>query len=102
MISLAPQSQTSCYLVTVPSDDNAQYGRAVWDDVAGALERGERHVVVDCAAWHRLDLRFLSALVRCARACGEQGAVFELMNVQEHVRADLRQLRLDSRVGLQS
>lgn len=102
VISLGPQSEHTSYRLTVPSGDNAQYGRLMWDDVVGALERGERHVIVDCAAWNRLDLRVLSALIRCARACGELGAVFELLNVQDHVRADLRQLRLDSRVGVVS
>lgn len=99
MSTIALSSATASYHVTLAPESGSHYPRALRDDVARALTTGERHVVIDCSDWRELDLRVLSALVRCARACGEIGAGFELVNLDENLKADLRDLRLEGRVG---
>lgn len=99
MSAIALLPDVAAYHVTLAPESGSHYPRALRDDVARALTTGERHVVVDCSGWRVLDLRVLSALVRCARACGEIGAGFELVNLDEQLRADLRDLRLERRVG---
>jgi anti-anti-sigma regulatory factor len=65
-----------------------------------SLGNGDRHVVVDCCGWDRLDLLVLSALVQGSKACAAFGASFELVNLSGHVRDDIVALRLDRRLGL--
>lgn len=93
-------SEQSAYHVVLTSEGGAGYSRQLRESVVRALGDGERRVIIDCRDWLQLDLRVLSALVRCARACLDLGAGFELINLREHLRADLHELRLDSRLGL--
>lgn len=95
-------AEQASYYVTLAPDSTADYPRMLRDDVERALDAGLRSVVIDCAVWRRLDLRLLSALVRCARSCAACGAGFELVNLATHLRADLRGLRLDGRVGIRA
>jgi anti-anti-sigma regulatory factor len=68
--------------------------------VRQGLEAGDRHFVVDCAAWRQFDLTVLSLLIQCAAACREQGASFEVSNMSHELRADVRALQLNERLGL--
>ncbi|HEX4683516.1 MAG TPA: STAS domain-containing protein [Gemmatimonadaceae bacterium] len=95
-------SEPVAYHVLLEPDSSVDYPRTLRDDVARALGHGERHVIIDCHKWRQLDLRMLSALVRCARACCEIGAGLELVNLRDHLRADLRELRLDARLGVRA
>ena len=74
--------------------------RALRTSIMTALGNGDRHVVVDCYGWERLDLVVLSALVQGAKACAAFGASFELVNLDGHVRDDIVALRLERRLGL--
>jgi anti-anti-sigma regulatory factor len=68
--------------------------------IMSALGKGERHVIVDCFGWEKLDLLVLSTLVQGAKACAAFGASFELVNLEGHVRDDIVALRLERRLGL--
>jgi hypothetical protein len=101
-VSATIAADQASYYVTLAPDSGADYPRMLRDDVEHALDAGSRSIVIDCGVWRRLDLRLLSALVRCARSCAACDAGFELVNLAAHLRADLRELRLDARVGIQS
>jgi anti-anti-sigma regulatory factor len=74
--------------------------RSLRTSILTALGNGDRHVVVDCFGWDRLDLVVLSALVQGAKACATFGASFELVNLAGNVRDDIVALRLERRLGL--
>jgi hypothetical protein len=93
-------SEHAAYEVILTPTGDGEYSRQLREAVVGALRDGERRVVIDCRDWLQLDLRVLSSLVRCARACIDLGAAFELINLRDHLRADLHELRLDARLGL--
>jgi anti-anti-sigma regulatory factor len=76
------------------------FRRCLQSEILCALRRGERHVVVDCRAWLRLDLPLLSTLIQCAKSCDLEGAVFEVVNMSNEIRANVDALRLDTRLGL--
>ena len=99
-MSAIAMSEHAVYHVVLAPENSVDYPRTLRDRVVRALDDGERHVVIDCREWRQLDLLVLSALVRCARACCEFGAGFELINLRDHLRADLRELRLDERLGI--
>jgi anti-anti-sigma regulatory factor len=101
-MSATALSEHDAYHVVLDPESSIDYPRSLRDDVVRALGHGERRVVIDCREWRQLDLRVLSALVRCARACCELGAGLELINLRDHLRADLRELRLDSRLGVRA
>jgi len=81
---------------------SSQGPRALRTSILAALGNGDRHVVVDCCGWDRLDLVVLSALVQGAKACAAFGASFELVNLAGNVRDDIVALRLERRLGLMS
>lgn len=93
-------SESGSYQIALARYAGVPHAHALYGDVVSALGLGERRVIVDCSGWLQLDLRLLSALIRCAKMCRERGAEFELVNVGDHVRADIRELRLDRHVGL--
>jgi anti-anti-sigma regulatory factor len=66
--------------------------------VREALERGDRHVVIDCEAWKDLDVRMLSSLIRCASACRERGASLEVTNLRSQIKDELSALQLGHRL----
>ena len=101
-MSATALSQRDAYHVVLDPESSDDYPRSLRDDVVRALGEGERRVVIDCRDWRQLDLRVLSALVRCARACCELDAGLELINLRDHLRADLRELRLDARLGVRA
>jgi anti-anti-sigma regulatory factor len=74
--------------------------RSLRASIMAAIGEGDRHVVVDCFGWERLDLVVLSTLVQGAKACAALGATFELSNLSGPVRDDIVALRLDRRLGL--
>jgi len=90
---------TSAYYVPVLSPEMT--GRhALRRAVGSALERGARHIVVDCSSWQDQDLALLSSLIACAGLCAVEGAQFELRNLDSSVRETLNELRLAPRLGL--
>jgi anti-anti-sigma regulatory factor len=68
--------------------------------VVAALALGQRHVVLDCSQWRKLDLMVLSCLVRCADVFSSSGATLEIVNLPHDVHAAIRELRLDRRLRL--
>ena len=92
----------STYRIELRSSPDASYRRQLRTEVEGALERGDRRVVVNCATWLQLDLIVLSALVNCAKACDEEGAEFELENLDATMRSRIVALSLGHRLGLTS
>jgi anti-anti-sigma regulatory factor len=85
----------------IPQTMQAHHARDLRAGVRQALELGESRITVDCQSWSQLDLTMLSSLVQCASACRESGALFEVANMSGKIRADVRALRLDHRLGLQ-
>jgi anti-anti-sigma regulatory factor len=75
-------------------------GRDLRSRVHQALQRGEQHVVVDCKEWGALDFSTLSSLIQCASLCRQEGAAFEVTNLSNTLRANIRALRLNERLGL--
>jgi anti-anti-sigma regulatory factor len=100
IMATAAQSAFPRYQVELAAEFDVQYHRKLRSEVLGALDHGERSVVVDCAAWRRLDLGVLSALIQCAKACGDRGVGFELVNLPGDVRSCIEALSLDHRLGL--
>jgi hypothetical protein len=85
----------------VPIDPHAGTARRELPRVVGdAIERGARHIVMDCAEWDSPDVVMLSTLMRCAQLCATQGAGFQLANLDGSMHDTLRELRLTSRLGL--
>lgn len=84
----------------ISTDVSTHRGRALRSSVQQALERGDRHLVVDCVAWNDLDLRVLSSLIRCASECREQGASFEVTNIPNHIKEEVNALQLGERLGM--
>jgi len=74
--------------------------RGIRSRVHNALQQGYRDLVIDCEAWERLDLGLLSALIQCVAACRAQGASLEIANLSDQIRADVRALQLNGRLGL--
>ena len=89
----------SCYIELVHVLHVANH-RSLRATIVSALDSGASQIVVDCAGWERLDLSVLSALVQGANACGLRGATFELVNLGRDLQADIRALRLGTRLGL--
>jgi anti-anti-sigma regulatory factor len=87
-------------LFSIPEMMKPHHARELRTGVRQALEQGESHITVDCESWNQLDLSMLSSLVQCASACREWGASFEVANMSGKIRADVRALRLDQRLGL--
>jgi hypothetical protein len=77
-------------------------GRSFGRSLIEYFEQGVRRVVVDCGDWRQLDFGLLSALVRAADFSRRCGATLELVNLQNTIAADLRELRLSHRLGLVS
>jgi hypothetical protein len=99
MTATLPLTITTHYVAITPESIGAK-GRAFGWSVIEALEAGKRHVVVDCAAWRHLDFVLLSALVRCADLFSSRGALLELVNLSSELRGNIRELRLDERLGV--
>lgn len=93
-------SVAGSYHVDLASYASIPYRQTLYGDVVRALDTGERRVVVDCTGWQQLNLPVLSMLIRCAKVCRESRAEFELVNLGDNLRADIRELRLDTYVGL--
>jgi anti-anti-sigma regulatory factor len=90
------------YRVALPLRSSAEGSdaKAFGRELVEAVERGMRHVVVDCTEWRELDLGLLSALVRTADFFRSQGAKLELTNLSATITADIRALRLQSRLPI--
>lgn len=84
----------------ISTDMSSHRGRDLRSSVHQALQRGDKHLVVDCVAWNDLDLRVLSSLIRCASACREQGASFEVTNIPSHIKDEVCALQLGDRLGM--
>ena len=87
-------------IIELQRETSALGPSALRTSIMAALGNGDRHVVVDCDGWDRLDLLVLSALVQGAKACASFGASFELVNLAGNVRSDIVALRLERRLGL--
>ena len=85
---------------TIPSSVSPGHAKELRSLVRRALRQGDRRLTVDCQDWETLDLNVLSSLIQCASSCREHGASFEVANVCSEIRADVRALRLDDRLGL--
>jgi len=90
---------TAYYLELGPSGSATEH-RELKRSVLAALDQGQQRIVVDCARWSELDLSALSALVSCARVCGQRGVEFDVANLGPQLRATIHALRLGSRLGL--
>jgi ABC-type transporter Mla MlaB component len=88
------------YRVELAADFDSPYRKTLRHDVLDALERGHRRVEIDCSTWRQLDLAMLSALIQCAKACDQQTASFEMLNVGRDIKTAIEALRLDDRLGL--
>ena len=95
-------SELPTHHVQLSADFNAPYRKMLRNDVLDALQRGHRRVEVDCGRWRQLYLTILSALIQCAKACEQQTASFELLNLRREIRTAIEALRLDDRLGLRS
>ena len=84
----------------IPQRHSPRHAKDLRSRVNQALQQGDRHLVVDCEGWDRLDLGMLSSLIQCATACREHGASFEVANMSTAIRADVAELRLGGRLGL--
>jgi anti-anti-sigma regulatory factor len=91
---------TQSYLVPVDPRAATASRRQLRHVVGDALERGERHIVMDCAELDGPDVVMLSTLMRCAELCAHQGAGFQLTNLNVSVHDTLRELKLTTRLGL--
>lgn len=91
-------TQTSGRAGVLVANDNQP--RQLRSRVIEALERGERHVVIDCGSWRTLDVLVLSSLVHSASACRASGATFELQNLSAEMRTDIEALQLGPRLPL--
>ena len=77
-------------------------GRVFGRSLIEHFEQGVARVIVDCGNWRQLDFGLLSALVRAADFARRCGGKLELVNLQNTIAADLRELRLSHRLGLVS
>lgn len=85
----------------IPRMMQAHHAKDLRAGVRQALELGEGRITIDCESWSELHLGMLSSLVQCASDCRVSGASFEVANMSGKVRADVRALRLDHRLGLE-
>jgi anti-anti-sigma regulatory factor len=99
-MGIALRSTAKPFSVELSADFDDGYRRGLLSDILRALDNGERHVVVNCDAWRRLDLPLLSTLIQCAKSCDSQGAMFEVVNIAPEVLACISALRLNGRLGL--
>lgn len=90
----------SFYRIGLEQDDSPAYRRSLHRTVLLALERGERHIVIDCLSWSRLDLMVLSTLISCAAACEVHGAEFAIENLAGELQSGIEALRVSGRLGL--
>lgn len=95
-------SSAPTFRITLEGHPDQAYRRELPLRVADALRRGDRRVVIDCAAWSQLDLIVLSALVSCARHCDEEEAEFELENLDGTMRSRILALRLGDRLRIRA
>jgi anti-anti-sigma regulatory factor len=86
--------------ISITTDSIGANSRAFAHQVIGVFESGVRHVVIDCTQWRTLDFGLLSALVRCADFGRTRGGRFELVNLSNPIAADIRELRLERRLGM--
>src|SRR5262245_12488963 len=86
--------------IRLESQPCASYRHELRRSVVGAIERGEKRIVIDCDEWRQLDLVMLSALVGLAVRCAEQGVLFELTSLDPDLQSRIEALRLSSRLGL--
>jgi ABC-type transporter Mla MlaB component len=100
MITLDQKTPTQTYRVRLEANAGAGYRRELHRAVVDALHRGDRRVVVDCASWAHLDLILLSALVNCATTCRDEGAEFQLENLDRQLRTTIEALGLAGRLEL--
>jgi len=96
----AAQVHADSTLSVMPQPIVVSHARELRARVDQALQAGERHLAVDCTAWREPDVRFLSALIHCARRSREKGAVLDFVNLSGSVRASMRDLHLEERLGL--
>jgi anti-anti-sigma regulatory factor len=83
-----------------PSTQAPYHAKDIRARVRRALQDGDRHLVVDCEGWTDFDLRVLSSLLQCAAVCREHGASFEIANLSNDIRANVRDLQLAHRLGI--
>jgi anti-anti-sigma regulatory factor len=102
VIATNSQTHPQTCRIAIAGDRAVGYRRELRIRVLDALERGERHIVVDCLALSDVDLLLLSALVDCAATCGEQKAQFQLENLRVDLKSRIDALRLAGRLGLDS
>jgi anti-anti-sigma factor len=100
VLATATQQNRLAYQVRLSKDFDGAYRRRLRAEIITALACGQRQFIVDCSAWDRIDLAVLSVLIQCAKACGDQQADFELVNVPSEVRSSIHALRLEHRLRL--
>jgi anti-anti-sigma regulatory factor len=100
MMATAAHPTSMSARFAIPQLHDSHHAKALRARVHEALTQGDRHLVVDCGAWNRLELNMLSSLIQCASACREHGASFEVANMSSEVRADVHALQLSGRLGL--
>lgn len=94
------QQATQAYLVPIDPEQLGSNPRQLRRVVGDALDRGERHIVMDCSAWNTPSIVMFSTLIGCAQLCAGQGAEFRLTNLEGSVHETLRELRLTPRLNL--
>jgi anti-anti-sigma regulatory factor len=97
MLGLANGAESSSHFA-VSTDVSTNRGRDLRWRVHEALERGDKHVVIDCVAWDDLDVRVISSLIQCASACRERGAALEVTNIKSQIKDELIALQLGHRL----
>jgi len=98
-MATASHAEINSTRFAIPQRHSSHHARDLRSNVHQALQLGDRHLIVDCEAWDRLDLGMLSSLIQCASACREHGASFEVANMSNEMRASVRDLQLGSRLG---
>jgi anti-anti-sigma regulatory factor len=99
-MAIALQHSMTEHYMSVAEEFTGIDGREFGRSVLHALEDGKRHVVVDCTGWRRLDFVLLSSLVKCADVFSSRGASLELVNLSPEMHANIRELRLQNRLGV--
>ena len=100
MIAANVESISTAYYLELGPSGRATEHRELKRSVLAALDQGQQRIVVDCSRWSELDLSALSALVGCARVCGQRGVEFDMTNLTSQLSSAIHALRLGARLGL--
>jgi anti-anti-sigma regulatory factor len=88
------------FCVPVTAGSVGPNGRAFGEALINGFDRGLQRVIVDCLEWRQLDLGLLSALVKSADFYRKRGGELRLVNLSRELTADIRELRLQGRLGI--